>query len=127
MFVVSIILSLFFILVLYRNHFYTAPQALSFKSYRVLIKERDGDDHGDDDDHGLCLKTFSMNMCYISKSYTKIEHTIDKNIVRTGAPVVSTITSVYFFFHSSFTCTIVMYFVAEARFEELDHDQDSRE
>ena len=51
-----------------------APQALSFKSYRVLIKERDGDDY----DHGLCLKTFSMNMCNISKSYTKTEHTIDK-------------------------------------------------
>ena len=26
------------------------PQALSFKSYRVLTKERDDDDHGDDDD-----------------------------------------------------------------------------
>ena len=54
------------------------------------------------------------------------------NIVRTGTAVVSAITSVYFFFHSSFPCTIVMYFVAEKqnrtkRFEELDHDQDSRE
>ena len=84
-------LSLFFILVLYRNHFYTAPQALSFKSYRVLIKERD------DDDHGLCLKTFSINMYNISKSY----------IVRAGAAVVSAVTRVYFFFHSSFPCTMV--------------------
>ena len=90
-------LSLFFILILYRNHFYTAPQALSFKSYRVLIKERDGDDHGDDDDHGLCLKTFSINMYNISKSY----------IVRAGAAVVSAVTRVYFFFHSSFPCTMV--------------------
>ena len=57
---------------------------MSFKSYRVLIKERDGDDHGDDDDHGLCLKTFSMNMCNISKSYTKTEHTIDKQHSQNG-------------------------------------------
>ena len=57
---------------------------MSFKTYRVLIKERDDDNHGDDDDHGLCSKTFSTNMCNISKSHTKTEHTIDKQHSQNG-------------------------------------------
>ena len=48
------------------------------------MKERDDDDHGDNDDHGLCFKTFSMNMYNISKSYTKTEHTIEKQHSQSG-------------------------------------------
>ena len=85
-------------MVLYRNNFYTAPQALSFKSYLVLIKERDDDDHGDNDDHGLCLKTFSMNMYNISKSCTKTSIQSKNNIVRAGAAVKCQLLQLYISF-----------------------------
>ena len=42
---------LIFHLVLHRNHFYTVPQELSFKSLNQCLNKRNDDDDVDDDDN----------------------------------------------------------------------------
>ena len=43
-------LFLFFILVLHRNHFYTVPQELSFKSLNSCLNKRNVDDDDNNND-----------------------------------------------------------------------------
>ena len=70
--------------------------------------------------YGICVKIFTMNR-YISKSYTTRKNTIDPTIYRTGAAVVSTITSIikpaYYFIAMAFANSSDI----EAEFGQLCH------
>ena len=94
-------LFLFFILVLHRNHFYTVPQELSFKSLNSCLNKRNVDDDVDDDDNNNDVISENRHIWIgVLKKATQSPRQLNQqHTVRTGATPVSTVTSVYLFIY----------------------------